>query len=502
MQLSKQIKIGAIISYVALFLNIVLSLLYTPWMVSQIGKANYGLYTLANSFISIFLLDFGLSASVSRYVAKYRAEENGIEKINAFISTVERLYLAISTAILLVLTILFFFLDTIYKGLSAEEISIFKSLYVIVGVYSVVSFPFLPLSGMINAYEKFIQQKACEMFQKLFAVALVIIALLFKADVRIVVLSNAISGIVTIIIKLMIIKKNIGVKIGVHTFDRTISHQIFAFSIWVTVISLSARCIFNLAPTILGIVSNSGEIALFAPANQLESYYYLFATAINGLFLATVSRYVAQKEEEKILPLAIKVGRYQLIVMGSIFIAFLAAGKQFMNSWMGHDFEGAYYCAILMFVPDLQKFSQQIFDTTILAKNRVKEQAFGYVGMGAICVIVSVILCPKLGAFGSAIGITVSYCFLFVYMNILYKNKMGINIVYFFRKTYAAFAIPFAIGVVVALILPKVFLISGWTAVLVYGGVAAVVYIGACIPVLSAEERMVVKQALKKIINR
>ena len=40
-----QIKTGAIISYVALFLNIVIGLLYTPWMINTIGKADYGLYT-------------------------------------------------------------------------------------------------------------------------------------------------------------------------------------------------------------------------------------------------------------------------------------------------------------------------------------------------------------------------------------------------------------------------------------------------------------------------
>ena len=31
----------------------------------QIGKDNFGLYTLATSLISMFLLDFGLSAAVS-----------------------------------------------------------------------------------------------------------------------------------------------------------------------------------------------------------------------------------------------------------------------------------------------------------------------------------------------------------------------------------------------------------------------------------------------------
>ena len=54
----KQIKIGAILSYVAIFINILSALIYTPWMLSHIGDSDYGLFTLAHSVITLFLLDF------------------------------------------------------------------------------------------------------------------------------------------------------------------------------------------------------------------------------------------------------------------------------------------------------------------------------------------------------------------------------------------------------------------------------------------------------------
>ena len=56
-QSSKQIKWGAVISYAALAINIAATLFYMPWMVSVIGKANYAMYTLANSFVNIFVMD-------------------------------------------------------------------------------------------------------------------------------------------------------------------------------------------------------------------------------------------------------------------------------------------------------------------------------------------------------------------------------------------------------------------------------------------------------------
>ena len=71
MSSSKQLKLGALMSYVAIAINIVTGLLYTPWMIHSIGRENFGLYTLAMSVISLFVFDFGLSSAVTRFIAMY-----------------------------------------------------------------------------------------------------------------------------------------------------------------------------------------------------------------------------------------------------------------------------------------------------------------------------------------------------------------------------------------------------------------------------------------------
>ena len=101
-------KKGAIVSYITIAVNIIASLLYTPWMLSKIGNSNYGLYTLATTLINMFLLDFGFSSAVSRFVAKYNAEGNQ-EKIDNFLGMLYKLYAIIVGVVLLVLTVLFFF---------------------------------------------------------------------------------------------------------------------------------------------------------------------------------------------------------------------------------------------------------------------------------------------------------------------------------------------------------------------------------------------------------
>lgn len=71
---ANQIKTGALLSYGSIIFNIISGLIYTPWMVHQIGKSDYGLYILVTMFMTYFVMDFGLGQAVARYIAKYRSE--------------------------------------------------------------------------------------------------------------------------------------------------------------------------------------------------------------------------------------------------------------------------------------------------------------------------------------------------------------------------------------------------------------------------------------------
>ena len=83
MNSNTQIKAGAFLSYLSIGINMITGIIYTPWIIGQIGKSDYGLYTLALSLITLFLVDFGLSAAASRFLSKYVAEGNH-QKANDF----------------------------------------------------------------------------------------------------------------------------------------------------------------------------------------------------------------------------------------------------------------------------------------------------------------------------------------------------------------------------------------------------------------------------------
>lgn len=307
---------------------------------------------------------------------------------------------------------------TIYKGLSFDELKVLKRLFVIVAIYSLLAFPFTPLGGIITAYEKFIHLKLCDFIYKILTVVFVIIALLHDYGVEAVVLASVFSGICAIILKLFIIYKKTPVRYCFTWVDKKLLKSIFTFSVWMTVSSIAQRCVFNIAPSVLAYTSSSKEVALFAPANTLEGYFYMIAAAVNGMFLAKISKLIADSKEHEIVNLMINVGKYQTILMGFILVGFICVGEDFMRLWMGVEYVGSWPCAILLFIPDILLFSQQIANTTAIAQNKVKKISLAYVAMAFVCIALSLVLGKWIGALGSCVAIMLGHIALFIISNV------------------------------------------------------------------------------------
>lgn len=460
MSTSKQFKVGALISYAAIAINIITGLLYTPWMIHSIGRENFGLYTLALSVITLFVFDFGLSSAVTRFISKYLAEGRQ-DKANNCLGLVYRLYVFIDVVLFCVLLCVFFFIPHIYKELTLQEIEKFKVVYSIAAVYSVVSFPFIPVNGVLNAHERFIQVKVCDVLHKLIIVAAMSVCLLTGLGLYALVLVNSISGVITIVFKLWCITHYTPQKITWHYFNKSEFLSVVGFSGWVTVIALAQRCIFNLAPSILGALSGSTAIAILGIAITLEGYTYTFASAINGMFLPKVSRIIAH-ENGNVLPLMVRIGRIQIYVVALIVFGVVCFGQEFIHLWVGDGFKDSYWCAVLIVIPSFFHLPQMIGSETVYAANKVKKMAIVMVIMAVVNLIGAVTLAPTLGALGICISVCVAYLIRTMGMDVIFYRDLHIDVLNFFKESYIAMLAPLVAVFVIGMLCSNFIPISGW----------------------------------------
>lgn len=456
------IKQGALISYMAIFLNIAISIVYTPWMIRQIGMSDYGLYSLVGTFISYFIIDFGLSGAITRFIAKYRAEGDQ-QKVENMLGLTTKVYLCIDAVIFFILFICYFFLKNIFTGLTADEVEKLKVLYVIAGTFSVLSFVWHPMNGAMMAYEYFVENKLMDMFHKVGTVMLIVVALLLHGGVYELVFITGAVGFLTSLFKFIIFKHKSHIHINWRYSERQEMKNLLSFSVWVFLTSMAQRFRLTMMPTILGILANSTEISIFALGMTIEAMTYTLSSALNGLFLPKVTRMLHSGDNGKqVTDLMIRVGRLQLYIIGLIIMGFWLVGSEFLHLWVGDNFNNSYYVVLLLTVFNIVSLTQYIAGDVVYVENKVRYTATLTFVSSALSLLGALILAEYLGAIGCAIAFCIAMTLNQVWLNIFYHRTLHLEIGRFFRDCHGRI-LPTLLGVTILAFAVKHFVaIDNW----------------------------------------
>jgi len=473
---NKQISLGAGLSYLSIGINLLFALLYTPWMIRQIGQSDFALYTLANSMIALLLFDFGLSSATSKFISNYIAEGKQKEA-NEFLGAIYQLYLFIDILLLAVFVVLYFCLDSIYVNLSPEELSRFKVVYCIAAMYSILNFPFVTLNGILTSYEKFIQLKLADIFYRFLCVGLTVLALSRGMGLFALVSANAVSGLIMIGYKLLTVRNTTPIRPRFRKKGLSFYKSLSSFSFWSTMTSLAYRLIFNITPSILAIVANSAAVAVFGVVTTIEQYVFLISTAINGMFLPRISRiYAGASEETDIMPLMLKVGKFQCALNCIIVAGFYTVGRQFIDLWIGAEYADAYWGVLLVIIPGVFYNSLQIANTAMIVRDKVKYQALTMLSVGLLNVILCAVLSRHHGVIGACMSIFIAYTVRAIVYHSIHARLMGLNMRHFAKECYLKMLIPVGATLVFGKAVNVLIADTGWLTVFIKGTLLLLFY--------------------------
>lgn len=431
-----QIRKGAFISYITVAFSIISGLFYTPYLIGKVGNGSYGIYTLVSTFLNYFLIDFGLGNAVAKYLSAYRVK-NEREQAGKFISVIFKLFLMLAAVIGMILSVIYFFLESFFTGLTGTELIILKQMYIISGVSSVLLFVFIPLDGILTSYELFTELRAIELLRKIFVIVLSVMALRHSANVVNIVIVNAVAGFIMVGLKLFYVCRKTDLKVEWKHFDIKIIKTVGTFSLWLTIIMVAQRFIIPIAPTILGKFSNSTEISIFSIATTVEGYVFTFASCLNGLFLPRLTQLYIEHDNEEINRLFNKVGRLQVYIIGMILSAFIIFGQEFIMVWVGADFLKAYWVILLIMPTSVIVYAQEVANSILMIQDKLKYKAMCYSVGAVFSTVVSCVLSGRYGAVGAGVGVAaclwVSHVFM---MNFIYTRITSLDIKNFFTDCY------------------------------------------------------------------
>lgn len=449
-----EIKIGAILSYIIIAINMIVGILYTPILTSKLGQAEYGLYSLVSTIIGyLTILDFGFGNAIIIYTSRYIAtkEKGKEEKLHGMFFIIYSMIGIIAGLIGFLLAIN---VNNLFGAtMSPEELHKAKILMGILTVNLVATFPFSVFSSIITAYEKFIFAKALNII-RIIAEPLIMIVLLhfgYKSIALVILLT--ILNLTTLIMNAIYCKTKLKIKLKFGKIDTILLKEIMAYSVWVFLNVIMDKINWSIDQFVLGMVSGTVVVAIYSVASKLNQMYLNFSTAISGVLLPKVTQMEARKaSDEEFTQIFIKTGRVQYLILALIMSGFILFGREFINiMWVGPQYNNAYLIACILMIPLTIPLIQNVGLNIIQAKNQYKYRVkvlfiFAIINLG-----ISVFLAKLWGGIGAAIGTALSITAgQIIFMNLFYYKKTHINIPKFWKEI-AKMTIPIIGATIVAI---------------------------------------------------
>lgn len=432
-----QLRIGAILSYLNILITLIIGLVYTPVMIRLLGQSEYGLYALIGSIAAYFsILDLGLGNSIVRYIAR-----NRIDKIEDFesklIGTFLLLFSLVSILTIIIGSIVYFNIDTIFSNkMSITEIYKGKIMILILTVNFALSFPLSVFSSVLIAYEKFSVEKTMSILRILLAPIISLPFLFWGYGSVMLVLVTTLVNIATLIYVTIYAIKHLKIRIKFTVVDKQVLYEIFGYSFFIFLNIFIDQIFWKTDQIILGILTGTVTVAIYAIAMHFINIYMKFSTAISNLFLPRISMMIANNSSEKeISDVMIRYGRVQYLLIGLLLSGFIIFGEYFIIKWAGIDYQNAYYFILIIMIPLTVPLIQNIGITILQAKNQLKFRATLYLIIAIINIIITIPLAKYYGGFGTAI-VTAFSLFIahILIMNIYYQKRVGIDIIRFWKN--------------------------------------------------------------------
>ena len=500
-----QLKAGVILNYVIIILNALVGLLYTPYMLRMMGQSEYGLYSLVTSVIAyLTIMDFGFGNAIIRYTAKFRAEGKVKEQSEMF-GMFMVLYSVIGVLALLGGILLYLNVDNMFGSTMTDvELEKAKIMMLILAFNLAVTFPFGIYNSIITAYEDFVFQKTLNII-RIFLNTVVMICLLemgYRAIAM--VITQTVFNLLTLLLNAIYCKRKLKVKFVYGKFQWGFLKEVAIYSFWIFLNTIMDRVYWNTGQFVLGAVSGTATISVFAVAITLVHMYMQFSTAISGVFLPKVTAMVAtNKSDKEISDLFIKTGRLQYVILAFILSGFVVFGRAFVNIWAGPEYNDTYIITLMFFVALLIPLIQSVGITVLQARNDMKFRSILYIIIAVVSLAFQVVLAKKYDGIGCAIAISgallLGQGFI---MNIYYKIRQRIDIIRFWREIFKMSIVPTLMTIIGLYVINCVDLSS-----IVSFLIGIVIYSIVYIPMswkfsMSKYEQGLLKKPLSKIIKR
>ncbi len=501
--MKNQRKAGFVLSYLSIFISSMVGILFTPYMISSLGSIEYGLYQLLYSVIGyIALLDFGLGSTLTRFILKYKAENNH-EKVNTVITMCIKIYGVFGMLAMAIVWILSLNLDSLFKTtITAENLEYAQKLFLIMGATTSLSLISHALTGVQTAHEKYIITKGVYVLRQLLRVVIMVVLLQFNIGAMAVVTADFFVTFGIVVFDLVYCRFVLKKPILKGRIDISLIKPLFSFSFFVFLQIIITQINVGIDKVILGRYSCLEYVALYGVAMQLYSLFNSIGGVIVSITLPQISKVVfANSSVNETTDCCVKYSRMQLHILAPLITGFVVLGRHFISLWVPeYDSTAVYVVALLIIIPQILESVEGTIFNVMKAKNLQATRSIILFVVAILHIVLSISLLKVFPLYGPALGTCISFVLgNTILSNIYYHKKVGINMFRYFKNLFKGI-LPAILISLLAGIFIELIPVEGWLGFIIKGCCFVAAY-GIFILLLGLDkyEKSMVKALLKKI---
>lgn len=334
-----------------LFISFLVLFFLTPFIINNIGKQGFGLWSLLISIISFFeLLDLGFATASVKFVAEAKALNDRLRG-NQVVSTIFFIYLILAFVGMLGVFLLFLFFDHFFV-IPLEEKNLAFSLLLLMACRSLlIALPFSVFRGVLFGEQKIYLTNTISLLGSLAYAIMVWWALSHGFGI----ISLGVCYLIAAIFEhafycgfAFLLTQ--GLRLSYSLIHFSSFPEFFSFSSSQFISNVSSLILFNSDLIIIKFFLPLSMVAVYAIPLRIVTYCYMLIKQFTNVLTPVIANMHALNRNEKIQALFISSSKIVLIPATAITIAGVMFANEILTLWVGKDFEAGSSVLIILLI--------------------------------------------------------------------------------------------------------------------------------------------------------
>jgi len=316
---------------------VVVSLFTTPYIVHKLNTDIYGIYVLAISLMGMLsFLDLGFGQGIIKFVSHYKAKKD-FRKINEIVNTSLLINIAMGLLGGLIIFLLSDFLSKKVFKVKSEQIELAINSFKIVSVGFVLNLISSTFSNIPKALQRYdISVKVQNIVWFLSVISSVIVLYLGYGLVEMLTF-YVIFQFLGLISYLWFSKKLIpDLKLSLK-FKKDIFKEIFSFSIFTAINSITGNIVFRVDKMIIAYFLGTSAVTYYQIPFTIAQMANGFVSSVIQHLFPAVSFLNSIGDRDKLNKMYVKTTKYVIAFSLIVFFGLVLFGKPFLKIWIGKE---------------------------------------------------------------------------------------------------------------------------------------------------------------------